>query len=136
MAILTGVMRLGRDCEVRYTAGGEAVASLALAYNYGKKEGNEQPTTWVDASLWGKRAEALCDHLTKGTAIEVVLTEVHVHTYEKKGGGYGASLRGKVLELNFAGGKSNAEQRQASRAPEQSQSTRDPNAYDDSDLPF
>src|SRR3546814_4735293 len=44
MAILTGLMRLGRDAELKYTAGGDAIANLALAYNYGKKENGKQPS--------------------------------------------------------------------------------------------
>ncbi|MCK9621984.1 MAG: single-stranded DNA-binding protein [Methylobacter sp.] len=35
--ILTGLARLGRDAQVRFTAAGEPVASLALAFSYGKK---------------------------------------------------------------------------------------------------
>ena len=78
MAHLTGLFRLGRDAEVRYTQGGDAVASLALAYNYGKKEDGKQPSQWIDASLWGKRAEALTQYLTKGSTISAVLSDVHI----------------------------------------------------------
>ena len=63
-----GLARIGRDAEIRHTAGGDAVASLSLAFTYGRKgEDGKRPTQWVDASLWGKRAEALAQYLTKGS---------------------------------------------------------------------
>ena len=34
---LIGLVRLGRDAELRFTAGGEPVASVTGAYNYGRK---------------------------------------------------------------------------------------------------
>src|SRR3546814_15507602 len=97
MAILTGLMRLGRDAELKYTAGGDAIANLALAYNYGKKENGKQPSQWVDAALFGKRAESLAQYLTKGTQINVILSDVHVRTYDKKDGGQGFALSAKVM---------------------------------------
>src|SRR3546814_3545398 len=77
MAILTGLMRLGRDAELKYTAGGDAIANLALAYNYGKKENGKQPSQWVDAALFGKRAESLAQYLTKGDRKSTRLNSSH-----------------------------------------------------------
>lgn len=130
--IVTGIARLGRDAEVRYTANGDAVASLALAYNYGKKEGGKQPTQWVDASLWGKRAEALAQYLTKGTLISVVLSDVHVETYQKKDGTEGQSLRARVLEVEFAGGKRDEQPASKPARP----APADDGFDDSSDIPF
>ena len=103
--ILTGLARIGRDAEVRYAGNGDAVINLALAYNYGQKEATtgKKPTQWVDASLWGKRAEALAQYLVRGQMLDVVITDVHVNVYEKKDGTTGSSMRGKVSELEFAG---------------------------------
>lgn len=104
--ILSGVARLGKDAEVRFTPGGDAVSNLSLAFNYGKKDDKgHRPTTWVDAALWGKRAEALAEYLTKGTAVDVVINDVRIETYEGRNG-KGFSLRGNVLSIEFAGGKS------------------------------
>lgn len=65
--ILTALARLGRDAELRYTQSGDAVCELALAINYGRKEADgNRPTQWLSASLWGKRAESLAQHLQKG----------------------------------------------------------------------
>ena len=102
--ILSGVTRLGRDIDVRHIASGEIVGSLALAWNYGKKnEDGNRPTQWIDASLWGERAEKLKGFLLKGQQISVVLEDPHVEIYEKKDGTTGASLRARVVSIEFCG---------------------------------
>jgi single-strand DNA-binding protein len=120
MPQLFGFARLGRDAELRYTAKDEPVLGLALAFNYGRKgdDGN-RPTQWVEASLWGARAEALVDYLIKGTALCVTVDEVHIETYEKNGGaGQGVKLVGRVSSLEFAGG---GQQQERQAAPQQQQ---------------
>lgn len=65
---------LGRDAEKKYTAGGEAVATLSLACSesWKDKSGQKQERTeWVRVVLWGKTAEALAEYLTKGKQIYV-----------------------------------------------------------------
>jgi single-strand DNA-binding protein len=78
-AIQSGVYRLGRDAELRRTNSGEAVSGLSLAYNYGKKDADgKQATTWIEAALWGKRAESASQYLTKGTQIFAVLSDIRL----------------------------------------------------------
>jgi len=118
--ILSGLARLGRDAEVRHTSDGMAVANLALAYNYGKKDADgKRPTQWIDASLWGERATKLAQYLTKGTQISVVVEDVHGETYKKNDGTGGYSIRARVLSLEFAASKPSeskpAEQRQETK---------------------
>jgi single-strand DNA-binding protein len=103
MAQLFGIARLGRDVELKYTANGDPVAQLALAFEYGKKEDGKRPTQWVDASLWGKRAESLAPYLLKGQQVSVTLDDVHVRTYDKSDGTTGFALTGKVSNIEFAG---------------------------------
>ena len=92
-----GLARLGRDAEVRYTPGGEAVANLSPAVPYGKKDGEgNRPTQWVDASLWGKQAEALAPYLLKGSVHCFTLSDIHIETYPKNGGGEGTKLVARV----------------------------------------
>lgn len=102
-----GLARIGRDVEVRFTANGEAVASLALAFTYRLK--GEKATQWVEASLWGKRAEALAPYLRKGGLIAVTVDDVHIETYEGKNG-TGTKLVGRVSDVELAGGGQEAEQ--------------------------
>lgn len=99
-----GLARIGRDVELRRTSGGDAVASISLAFTYGRKgEDGKRPTQWVDAALWGKRAEALAPYLLKGGLVAVTLEEVHIETFQGSSGP-GHKLVGKVLDIELAGG--------------------------------
>lgn len=110
---LIGLARLGKDAELRFTGDGTPVASLSLAFNYGKKDNQgKRPTQWVDGSLWGDRAESLIDHLKKGTALVVYLEDPHIETYQKNGGGEGYKLAARVASLEFAGSSNDNAQRQ------------------------
>jgi len=103
--LITGIARLGRDAELRYTPSGEKVANLALAFNYGKKGADgKRPAQWIDGALWGDRAEALQPHLLKGTAIGVTLTDPHIETFTARDGKAGSKLVGRIIDLEFAGG--------------------------------
>lgn len=119
MAQLSGLFRLGDNAELRYTQNGDAVASLSLAYNYGRKgEDGKTPTQWINASLWGKRAEATAPHLLKGGQIYAEVSDIHIETYAKKDGGEGFKLVGRIAELEFAGGR----QAEADRNPPEDKS--------------
>lgn len=102
MAIFSGLANIGRDVEVRYTQSGKAVANLALAFNYGNKgdDGN-RPTQWVEASMWEARAEALAPYLLRGTKVFVVISDLHIETYEGKNG-QGSKLVGRLIDIEFA----------------------------------
>jgi len=105
MAQITGVFRIGKDAEVRFTPRGDAVAQLSLAYNYGKKgDDNKRPSQWIDASIWGKRAESLAPYLLKGSQIYAVLSDPHIQTYEGKNGP-GHKLAATVLEIELIAGQ-------------------------------
>lgn len=105
MATMYGMARLGRDAELRYTPDGKPVASLSLAFNYGRKgQDGKQPVQWVDAALWDKRAESLSPHLLKGTKIMVTLRDVHIETFRRSDGADGHKLAAVVTDVEFAGG--------------------------------
>lgn len=111
MATLTGLFTLGKDAEVRQTSGGDAVATLSLVYNYGKKENGQQPSQWIRATLWGARANSLAQYLTKGKQISAVLQDVHMREYESNGK-TGTSLEARIMDLEFTRGKSDGQQDQ------------------------
>ena len=77
MASLNRVMligNLGRDPEVRYTQNGSAVANFTLATNevWTDKGGERQERTeWHRIVVWGKQAEIVREHLTKGKQVYV-----------------------------------------------------------------
>lgn len=110
---LIGLARQGNDAELRFTQGGDAVANVSLAFNYGKKdEAGKRQTTWVDASLWGKRAESLIDYLTKGRLWYAEISDVHIETYDGRNGP-GHKLVGRIDNIEFAGGNEQQGQQQA-----------------------
>jgi len=65
---------LGRDPEVRYTQNGSAVANFTLATNevWTDKGGERQERTeWHRIVVWGKQAEIVREHLSKGKQVYV-----------------------------------------------------------------
>lgn len=104
MATLNGLFTLGKDCELRTTQSGDDVATLSLAYNYGRKQDGKQPTQWIRATLWGKRATTLSQYLTKGKQIYASLDDVHIREYEGNNG-KGFNLEAKVVDLEFTRGQ-------------------------------
>lgn len=137
MAHLTGIFRLGRDPEYRTTANGTPALSLALAYNFGRRgENGQTPTQWVEATLWGKRAETMGDYIKKGSQIYALLSDVHIRTYQKKDGTDGFNLSATVSDIEFCrGGGSSDTQSQQKRKQTQQQNIPSQDEFD-SDIPF
>ncbi|NBW01468.1 MAG: single-stranded DNA-binding protein [Betaproteobacteria bacterium] len=117
--LMVGVARVGNDPVARYTPDGKPVMDISLAFDYGRK-GNDgrRPTQWVNATMWGERVERLQPYLSKGSQVFVTLSEPHIETYEKKdGSGQGFSLRARVTELEFVGGRREEPAGESSDAP-------------------
>ena len=71
-AILVG--NLGRDAEMRFTAGGTPVATVSIATTerFTDRDGQKrEDTQWHRIVIWGKTAESLQEYLTKGKQIYV-----------------------------------------------------------------
>ncbi len=138
MAQLFGLARLGRDCELRNTQDGTAVASLSLAMDY--RNGREKAVQWTEGALWGKPAEALAQYLVKGKLVCVTLDDVHIEEFQRRDGTAGTKLVGRVSKLELAGGRDDGErtappvQRQAPKPPPKSSAS----GFDDmdDDIPF
>jgi single-strand DNA-binding protein len=66
---------LGKDPEVRYTQGGQAVANLRIATSRSwtdKASGQrKEETEWHDVEVWGKQAEQCGEYLAKGRQVYV-----------------------------------------------------------------
>lgn len=102
MNVWTFTGRLGADGELRSTQSGEKVLGFRVANDVGF--GDRKTTQWVDCSIWGRRAEALAPHLTKGKAV-VISGEVTIREFEKRDGTRGAGLSVRVAEIDFTGGR-------------------------------
>lgn len=138
--LITGVARLGRDGELRFIPSGTAVINLALAFNYGRKQGDgDRPTQWIDCALFGKQAEALAPYLKKGGQVSVTAQDPHIEYYNKGDGSQGVKLAATIVNIELVGGKREgnegqqqpAQQRQAQNAPRDNFDDQ----YDD-DIPF
>jgi len=66
------VGNLGRDPEMRYTSGGQAVTNFNVATNrqYTSSDGTSvKETIWFRISVWGKQAESCNTYLKKGSKV-------------------------------------------------------------------
>lgn len=83
--ILVG--NLGADPEVRYTAGGTAVArfNVATTERFKGQDGNWQDRTeWHRIVAWGKLAEICGQYLSKGSQVYIE-GKIQSNTWEKDG---------------------------------------------------
>lgn len=71
---VTLIGRLGADPEVRYTQGGQPVASLRMATseNWTDRDGQrKERTEWHSITVWGKQAELCGQYLAKGRQVYI-----------------------------------------------------------------
>lgn len=138
MANLIGVFTLGNDAELRYLPSGSPVLNLSLAYNYGEKgEDNKRPSQWIDAAIFGKRAESLAPHLLKRTKIFAVLEDPHIETWQKKdAGGTGHKLVARISTLEFVGGDKPAGSKNAPPQSPARGASKPPAGFDSDDIAF
>lgn len=120
--------RTGKAAELRRTQSGDPVLSFSLAVDDGY--GQNKKTIWFDCSVWGKRAQALENHIQKGSALTV---SGDLSTREHDGRTY---LTVRVNELTLQGGKPEGQQQR--QPAEQSGYGNQPADYDlDGDsIPF
>ena len=120
---------LGRDAEVRYLNSGDAICSFSVADSAGR----DKPTIWWNCSLFGKRAEALSQYLTKGQSVTVVgsITE---REFTDKNGNHRKSMDVRVSEIALQGGRREPQEERRNQENEQQRQQ----SFDDdgSDVPF
>lgn len=154
---------LTRDAELRTSASGNTVCSFGVAVNERRRTQNgewEEYANFVEMSIFGRRAEAIAQYLTKGTKVAVE-GKLHYSSWEdRNGGGRRSKLEVYVDELEFmsarsaqngAGGQQVQQQcayyhkqpsgPQSSYPAQQGayagqQQTFQPAAYSDEDIPF
>ncbi len=136
-----GICRIGKDAEVRFTPGGTAVANVSLAFTYGKKgEDGKRPTQWVDASIWGQRAEPMAPYLLKGKQIVAYLEDVHLQTYTKGDGTQNTKMVARLADLEFVSDGSDHKPTQKPQSAPQSRPApaQQDSGFDDfpDDVPF
>ena len=81
---------LGKAAELRYTNSQLAVVSFSVAVNERRKQADgsyQDEVSWLDCTMFGKRAEALQPYLAKGTKLSLT-GHLHKSTYERDGKQY------------------------------------------------
>jgi single-strand DNA-binding protein len=81
---VTLVGNLTRDPELRYTAGGVAVAEFGLAWNRRDKDSNDV-VSFFDVTCWRDLAEHAAESLSKGCRV-IVYGHIELDTWETPDG--------------------------------------------------
>ncbi|MBA2556962.1 MAG: single-stranded DNA-binding protein [Chloroflexi bacterium] len=145
---------LGRDPEMRYTSGGQAVTQFTVATNrnYKDQAGEwQKETEWFRVVVWGQQAERTAEYLRKGNKVYIE-GRIQTRQWEDQSGQkrYTTELVANTVTSlerrereegeEYGGGESVRPGRPTPAAPAASPSgggpsgTGEPNDYDD--LPF
>ena len=120
---------LTRDAELRTAASGTPVCSFGVAVNERHKNQSgewEDYANFIEMSIFGRRAEAVAQYLTKGTKVAIE-GRLHYSSWEdRNGGGRRSKLDVTVDEIEFMSSRQGGERREQLA----------PAAYDDADIPF
>jgi single-strand DNA-binding protein len=140
------VGNLGGDPEMRYMPDGTAVTSFSLATSRRWNDAQGKPveeTAWFRVSIWGKRAEAANQYLTKGSK---VLVEGRLkpdpntgapRLYNKQDGTPAASYEVTADDFRFLSSKSENAERDDSPAPAKNNAQGANSApIEEDDIPF
>ncbi|MBZ5497792.1 MAG: single-stranded DNA-binding protein [Acidobacteriia bacterium] len=144
MSSLNKVMligRLGKDPEVRYTQGGNPVATFSVATSERWKDncGNPQEkTSWHNIVMWNKLAEVAKRFLSKG-ALVYLEGKLITRKWQDQSGANRYTTEVVCNKMVMLGGKRNAE---AEEAPSEESEAAEPvgsseaTGIDGSDIPF
>ena len=105
MNIWTGMGRLTKSPELRYTGNGKAVTNFTLAID---RRFNSDKTDFIKVTVWGKQAENVCQYLDKGCRT-MVSGELNIDKKEDK---YYTSINAdevKFIDFKDSGEKQEAE---------------------------
>jgi len=131
--ILVG--RTGADTEVKYTAGGKAVANFSLAINESFRRGDGEQrdrVQWVRCVAWGKLAEICGQYLNKG---KQAYAEGRLQTrkYDDRDGNERTVTEIVVSQLRLLGGSRNGDGDSHQATPSAHAAQAD---ISDQDIPF
>ncbi len=133
-----GLAALGRDMELRETPTGRMLGSMSLAFTLSTKgPDGKRATQWVDATLWGARAESLAEYMLRGTKVCVSLSNLRIEEYEH-GGQRRAKLCADVADIAFAGGRAEDAPKPAPKPAPPKPAAKQATGFDDmdDDVPF
>ena len=127
---------LGADPEIRYTAGGDAVATISVATSssWNDKQSGEkrEKTEWHRVVFFRRLAEVVGEYLKKGSSIYVE-GQLQTNSYEDKNTGEKKfSTQIVAREMQMLGSRNSMDGQQDSSPETQSQ---EPPVFDD-EIPF
>lgn len=98
---------LGRDVEVKYTAGGMCIANFSVPVKSGF--GDKEKTSWIRCAIIGKRAEGgLMQYLKKGQLVGIT-GELSVNVYQNQDGAEKTSVEVFVRDIDLLGSKNQSQ---------------------------
>lgn len=96
MLSITAHGNIGRNPETTYdTKSGSEYARFSLAASTGKDE-----TTWLNCTIWGKRAQSFVKYCTKGSRITII-GKGKLRTYVNKEGVEKSTLDVSVTDFTL-----------------------------------
>jgi len=110
-----GIGNLGKDPDVRYTQGGDAIANFSIACSESWKDKatgeKKEQTEWVRISVFGKLAEICGEYLKKGSQVYIE-GSLRTRKWTDKDGQdrYTTEIRGEVMKM--LGGNPNGQRQQ------------------------
>jgi single-strand DNA-binding protein len=134
--------RLGKDPEMRYTAGGSPVTTFSVAAGRQWKDGSgeaREETEWFNVVTWNKLAEICNEHLRKGSRVYI---EGRLQTRQWQDQEGQTRYRTEVIAndmimLDSRGAReSSVYDDYEQRSPSRGQPPREPSDIGDEDIPF
>jgi single-strand DNA-binding protein len=131
---------LGRDPELRYTQGGQAVANFTIATSerFTDRSGDPQERTeWHRIVVWGKTAENCAQYLAKGRSVYVE-GRLQTREWEDKEGNKRQTTEISAQRVQFLGGPRSAGSGggQGGGGPEGGEPAQGPEPGGGDDIPF
>ncbi len=121
----TFIGRLGNEVDMRYTAGGKAIANLSIACSddYKNKDTGEkvEQTNWIRIVAFGRLAEIMGEYLRKGSQVYISGKQV-TRKWEDKDGKYRYTTEIEAKEMQMLGVKGEAAPQQQA-APDKGYTT-------------
>lgn len=131
------VGRMTKEADLRYTQGGNAVASFTVAVNrnFTNAQG-ERDADFINCVIWRKPAESLANLTSKGSLIGIV-GRLQTRNYENQQGQrvYVTEVVAESFQLLESKEINNNRQEQAKSNPTTTPTNTTPDVTDD-DLPF
>ena len=136
-AIIVG--NLGNDPEIRYSANGNAIASISVATSDRWKDKNtgeqQERTEWHRVKLFGRLAELAGEYLKKGSQVYIE-GRIQTSKYQDKDGNDRWSTEIVARDMTFLGGRTGAGDSQGASPTSSPQRDSAPSGDFDDDIPF